>query len=150
MGAKRRQRRRDEAKQEQWRRIVRDWRRSGLSVREFCDWQGLSEPSFYAWRRELELRDREAAAATSSTAAEAGSPRAITKRSTPDRMPAFLPVRVVADSVADATESLVQTDGIEVHLPTGVRLLIPPGCDRALLRDVIACCVESARETRSC
>jgi len=29
------------------------WRCSGLSVRKFCKQEGLSEPSFYAWRRKL-------------------------------------------------------------------------------------------------
>ena len=45
--------RRDREKERTWRRRLRDWRRSRLSVREFCDWHALSEPSFYAWRREL-------------------------------------------------------------------------------------------------
>jgi hypothetical protein len=36
------------AKERHWRRMVRHWRRSGLNVREFCDWQGLSEACFYA------------------------------------------------------------------------------------------------------
>ncbi len=44
---------RDPAKERRWRRVVRDWQASGLSVRQFCRRQGLSEPSFYAWRREL-------------------------------------------------------------------------------------------------
>jgi transposase len=53
---------RDTAKAERWRGILRQWRRSGLSVREFCDWQNLSEPSLYAWRRELAERDGQIAA----------------------------------------------------------------------------------------
>jgi len=40
-----------------WRRMVRRCRSSGLSVRAFCEEQGLSEPSFYAWRRTLAERD---------------------------------------------------------------------------------------------
>jgi len=40
-----------------WRKILARQRRSGLSVREFCQGEGVSEGSFYAWRRELLKRD---------------------------------------------------------------------------------------------
>jgi transposase-like protein len=40
-----------------WRGLLRQWRRSGSSVRGFCREHGLSEPSFYAWRRTLAERD---------------------------------------------------------------------------------------------
>jgi transposase-like protein len=42
---------RDGGKERFWRRILRQWRRSGLSVRDFCAEHGLAEPSFYSWRR---------------------------------------------------------------------------------------------------
>ena len=45
------------SKEQFWRRMVRQWRGSGLSVRAFCEEHGLSEPSFYAWRRTLAARD---------------------------------------------------------------------------------------------
>jgi transposase len=48
--------RRDEHKERQWRRWIEVWRASGLSVRAFCDRHGLSEPSFYGWRRVLTQR----------------------------------------------------------------------------------------------
>ena len=60
---------RDARKEQQWRRWIEAWRTSRLSVRAFCARHGLSQPSFYAWRRELQRRD--------------GEP------------PAFVPVRVV-------------------------------------------------------
>jgi transposase-like protein len=40
-----------------WRRLVREWEQSGLTVRAFCEEQDVSEPSFYAWRRTLQDRD---------------------------------------------------------------------------------------------
>jgi len=61
---------RDGAKERFWRRVVRQWRHSGLSVRAFCAEHGLAEPSFYHWRRTL------------------------AERVTP--APAFVPVQVVA------------------------------------------------------
>ena len=41
-----------------WRQQVRGQAASRLSVRRFCEEKGLSEPSFYAWRRTLAQRDQ--------------------------------------------------------------------------------------------
>lgn len=38
-----------------WEALLRQFPGSGLSVREFCRRRGLSEPSFYAWRRRLSV-----------------------------------------------------------------------------------------------
>ena len=54
--------RRDERKERQWRRWIGEWRRSGMSVRDFCARRGVSEPSFYGWRRVLEQRAAASAA----------------------------------------------------------------------------------------
>ncbi len=39
--------RRDPAKELFWRRMLRQWQTSGLSVREFCSNHQLSQASFY-------------------------------------------------------------------------------------------------------
>src|ERR1051326_2626295 len=62
---------RDPSKERFWRRMARQWRKSGLTARDFARQQGLSEHSFYGWLRTLRLRDQQAVA--------------------------FLPVRVAAD-----------------------------------------------------
>jgi transposase len=36
-----------------WRMAIETWQTSGLSVRQFCTNEGLSEPSFYSWRKKL-------------------------------------------------------------------------------------------------
>jgi hypothetical protein len=119
----RRQRRRDPGKERSWRRTLRDWRRSGLSVREFCEWHALSEASFYAWRRELAVRDREAALRRDSRVNGVAT-----------NVPQFLPVQVVAEAAQDSRER----GCVEVQLSTGVRLRIPQGFDRQTLTDVLA------------
>ena|ERR1700722_420978 len=48
---------RDPRKEQQWRRWIHQWQKSGLNVRAFCVRYGLSQPSFYAWRRALQQRD---------------------------------------------------------------------------------------------
>jgi hypothetical protein len=40
-------------KNDQWRERIAKQERSGLSVRQFCEDQGLTEYSFYAWRKRL-------------------------------------------------------------------------------------------------
>ncbi len=42
-----------------WRQVLKKFDASGLGVRAFCRREGMSEPSFYGWRRELRLRDAE-------------------------------------------------------------------------------------------
>jgi len=44
-----------------WRRMLRQWRSSRLSVRAFCAHRQISEPNFYAWRRAIAQRDGQAA-----------------------------------------------------------------------------------------
>jgi len=51
--AKRRYRRESD-----WRLLLAEWRRSGLSVQAFCRSHDLSEASFYLWRRKLEPAHR--------------------------------------------------------------------------------------------
>ncbi len=67
---------------ERWAGIVEEQRRCGLGVRAFCRRQGVSEHSFYTWRRRLH-------------GARQATPRPGT-RSTAAKEPGFLPVRVVS------------------------------------------------------
>ena len=40
-----------------WRNVLRRHQKSGLSIRDFCRRNGISEPSLYAWRKEIRKRD---------------------------------------------------------------------------------------------
>jgi hypothetical protein len=62
MGAKKREQTRwfrNPEKERYWSEHLASWRKSGLSVRAYCQESGVIETSFYAWRRELMLRARE-------------------------------------------------------------------------------------------
>jgi transposase len=85
---------RDPRKEQQWRRWVQQWQHSGLSVRDFCARHDLAEPSFYAWRRQLQ------------------------QRQAPAR---FVPVRVVVDEAParDGSVEVVLTCGRRVRVPPG-------------------------------
>ena len=101
---------RDSRKEQQWRRWIRQWQTSGLSIRAFCARHDLSQPSFYAWRRAIKQRD-----------ASTGT---------------FVPVRVVPDGVPDVDPS--STTRLEVILSCGRRLRVPPGFDPVTLRQLLA------------
>jgi transposase len=47
---------RDPRKEQLWGDYVRLWQRSGLTIRAFCQRHHLSQPRFYAWRRQLQQR----------------------------------------------------------------------------------------------
>lgn len=49
---------RDAAKERFWRKVIGGFDSARHTVRTWCAEQGVSEPSFYAWRRELAERDR--------------------------------------------------------------------------------------------
>jgi transposase len=81
---------------------------SGLTPAQFCALEAISLPSFYAWRRRL-----------AAEAADAGP--------AVDPPPRLLPVRL--QSAAPA---------VELVLPTGAVLRLPPGCDLAWVRSLVA------------
>ena len=102
---------RSNSKERFWRRMVRRCRSSGLSVRAFCEEQGLSEPSFYAWRRTLAQRD-------------AAAVRFVPVQVTPPPQPT-----TAADGSAAA---------VELVLGAGRRLRIGPGFDGPTLTRLLA------------
>ena len=53
---------RDPKREARWRGLVTQQHKSGLSVRAFCAREDVTEAAFYAWRREIGVRDREGAA----------------------------------------------------------------------------------------
>ena len=122
--------RRDAAKEQRWRRLLGRWRRSGLTVRAFCAEHGLSEPNFYAWRREIARRDEEAGARPrtkhSLVRAVVGSPKS-----------AFVQMRIDAAARAETALEVVTGHGRMVRVRSGfdgetlrqlLRLLEEPPC----------------------
>lgn len=91
---------RDAMKEAFWRDAIRRQARSGLSVREFCREQGISEPSFHERRRTYRERDAQRSAAS----------------------PAFVPVIVrderSAEKAADAGLVIELRGGIALRLPS--------------------------------
>lgn len=81
-----------------WRGQIEGQVASGLSARQWCRREQLSEPSFYAWRRKLAQRDQD--------------------RSAPDSPPArngFLPIRLTSFA----------TSHVELQLASGLMIRVP-------------------------
>ena len=115
---------RDPAKEKLWRRIIRRHQQSDLSVRAFCQDEGLKVCNFLWWRRELNRRDREKAGFLPDPSTEA-----------PAETPAshvFLPVRVVDAEFAPPRPA----PPIEIVLNGGPTVRVPIGCVLRLRPDV--------------
>ena len=114
--------RRDGGKERKWRRIIDEQRRGGESVRAFCRSRRLHEASFYYWRREIGLRDR-----------EAGSKQA---------SPVLAPV-VFVDEALDAS-TVGAAASIEIVLGGGTTVRVPSHSTREQL-DMVLSVLEQAR-----
>jgi transposase len=104
-------RRSDPALAALWRQRLRRFDRSGLSAVAFCAKEGVSTPSFYAWRQRL--RQPPTAPGTRPVAAPADAAR-------------LVPVRVLPVAAP-----------VEVLLPGGAVLRVAPGCDLAFVRALV-------------
>ena len=99
-----------------WRRRMEKFRRGGLTVAEFCRQEGVSNPSFYQWRKRLEQGQQQ-----SEQRRRSGKQSATTGDGKP-----FLAVRVPSSAIA------------EIEFPNGVRIRVPATNVEALRAAVLA------------
>ena len=98
--------------QDLWRQRLQRFERSGLSVGAFCTKEGVSLPSFYAWRRRLRQPSAEQPAR---------------------------PVVVPGGSARLVSVSVIPAAGpVEILLPGGIVLRLTPGCDLDFVRSLVA------------
>jgi hypothetical protein len=95
-------------KEAYWQLVFTEFATSGLPVRAFCAREGLSEPSFYAWRRKLRNREVEASHAT--------------KQPTE-----LIPVDVVNENSVVDRISVDQVDGDRAASPAAAWEVLTPG-----------------------
>jgi transposase len=116
----------DPVKEKLWRGIILRHQSSGLSVRAFCEREGLKDCDFLRWRRELSRRDRERSTPRPDSALRGTTETRVS--------PSFLPVRVVD---ADCTPSR-PAPPIEIVLNGGLTVRVPFGFDPGTLDNVLA------------
>lgn len=107
----------DSVKRRLWQQRLRRFEQGRLTVAAFCQAEGVSEPSFYYWRRILNQT------ANDANLRRRAAPALL--RSSAIGRQAFVPVEVVRAST------------IEIHFPNGARLTVPAG-DRATLDAAVA------------
>jgi hypothetical protein len=96
-----------------WRLRLRRQATGGLSIREFCEREGVATASFYSWRRRL---------GTSPVA-------------TPSDPPLFVPIRLDPSIHPDGTPPAL---GFEIELPHRVRLRCAAAPDPVWLGRLVA------------
>ena len=100
------------AKAAVWRERLRRFARSGLTVVQFCEDEGVSEPSFYQWRKRL------------------AEPSADDARRKP--RPAFQPLAVTPTRPAAGGVSIELCGGTRIELPTDNLALV-----QAVVRELV-------------
>ena len=135
-----------------WEAAIRLWTESGLPVREFCHREGLTENTFYSWRRALMPKDPSPRVSQKSFATEGSESPADGRgrhRPEPDANPAapkasvveFLPVRIVGEEVpctnAVPAEIAAGAATIEIVGTPPWRVRILAGFDPATLHAVL-------------
>jgi hypothetical protein len=134
--------RRNEEKRTYWRAVFERQARSGLSIAKFCHAEGMSQASFYWWKRNLgtsraKARKPERSPATrplraggSGTEPEAMARNVLRRRSRPSvAAPRFVPVRITGAHRGRMT--------IRVAWPNGLSVRIPAASDPAEVENVL-------------
>jgi len=91
-------------RREFWRRLLREHRASGLSIRSFCEASGVSEPSFHYWRRQLRRTGNDSV------------PDPQTSRRSSRHFVPFVPVKI-QPTLAPAMVELVHRSGHVLRIP---------------------------------
>ncbi len=99
-----------------WREILERQADSGVSVREFCATEGVSQPSFYAWRKKLGTRKKDGSRAGTATRC----------KDRHDNGRLFVPLQVL-DTAAT----------LEIIHPLGYRIQVTGEVNPVVLRGVI-------------
>jgi transposase len=124
---------RDSLKEQFWRRTIAEQSRSGLSIKAYCQREGIEPQSFHRWRQVLARRDHDFPLHRTVDRPDSFNQ--------PVRSSAFLPVRVLQN----AAEPIASTTPIEIVLHSGPTVRVTPGFDPQALDSVL-----SVLEARRC
>lgn len=116
---------RSEEKRAYWRGVLERQGASGLSVRQFCGEEKISEASFHSWKRKLLHGDRPGNDSSEKGGRKRPEAEPLSKQT--DSAAVFIPVRV-----SPATNGLVEI----VH-PRGHVVRLPAVFDEISLRQIL-------------
>lgn len=115
-------RRSSDERERYWRDLIERQPTSGLNIARFCSDAGVSQNTFYVWKKRLRITTRQVRTA----------PLRRNHRRNKAAGKSLVPVRVIPDVVHQPPTA--QT--IEIAWPNGIALRIPAGCDSETLREV--------------
>ncbi len=123
---------RDDQTEQYWRLVLEEFQSSGLNVREFCRTEGVREPSFYAWRREIRKRDGD-----TPNKSKAKAPQRAKKTTQPEgpHRNAKVTTPALVEIVARSTAA---SPAIEIETPTGFIIRLGGEVDRDLVTSVLS------------
>ena len=113
--------RKNEEKERYWRAVLQRQARSGVSIAKFCRSEGVSEPSFYSWKRALGGSKAKGKTREPSRAGRVAA-------RTSEASPSFVPVQITEER-CPAT--------IQVMWPSGLSVQVPTECDPAEVQAVL-------------
>jgi transposase len=105
-----------------WRDLVERQTASGLTIAKFCAEAGVSQNSFYVWKKRLR---------TTAPDRQVMTPRRKHRRKKAVAK-SLVPVRVIPD----VSHQPPTAKAIEIAWPNGIALRVAPGCDCQTLREV--------------
>jgi hypothetical protein len=120
---------RDPRKEQFWRQTLLRFERSRLTPTQFCRLHKLKLASFWAWQRNLRLRDCNSRQTQLHPRSTADSPK-------PDPLPVFLPVALPLPTAANATPTAEPL--VEILWPNGLRLRLPQHFDPKAVQQLLA------------
>jgi transposase-like protein len=106
----------DRHKEQFWRQMFARWTASGLSIAAFCEEAGLSQQSFYRWRRALRERTSRAGQQRRAQVVDAANETATA--TTGRSLPLFVPLAVETTTAAAILEVVI-SDGRVIRVPAG-------------------------------
>ena len=118
---------RDLALERAWRKRMREFEGSGLTIQAFCDQEGLVAHQFSWWRSELKRRAAQADATNKKT--QSAKPSKKNGKQVKPATSSFVPVQIEPSSQARTS--------VEIVLDQPPRIKVTSGFDADLLREVV-------------
>ena len=114
-----------ENRDQYWASVIRDWRASGVSQKEFCRQRGIADRALNNWLYKSPYRERVARLLASPTQGDGDK-----------ETPRFVPVSLI--TAPPAAGPHIGSPAIEIVLESGPRIAVSPGFDHETLRRVAA------------
>ncbi len=113
---------RSSEKEEFWRMVLQEHSSSGVTIKAFCEQQGISLPLFYVWRRKIKERGQHAGSAHVAQ----------------DPVTRLIPVSVIPD-VHDrqACTAIAASIDVEIISPSGFTLRVDSSMSPARITDLL-------------